>query len=306
MPYPDEFQYTGNAGLGWACGTSRTGSLHRARNHPCEDAFALWSGSAGAVPCIAIAVADGHGDPRHDRSRTGSALAVQEAVDELVTFHRTHPADLPQHVLRAEFRADFPRRICRRWRDAVLAEAGLGSTTAPPEEPEGELFSRYGTTLIAAAVMHDSILAGQIGDGDLLLIRPDGTIEYPVPAETGLVGNETRSLSSRDSHLLWRVATLDRDGGGILMAATDGISDSFDGSGGPEFERFVRSLAERIGAYGVAGVAAAMGGWLDRYSATGSGDDMTLVFILIPPSVVPGETGLSCGDRTGSDEGGEV
>ncbi len=136
--------------------------------------------------------------------------------------------------------------------------------------------------------MADTILIGQIGDGDIVLVRPGGVIECPIPADPSLMGSETRSLSSRDAHLLWRTATLDRGDGGVLIAATDGVSDSFDGSEGPEFIKFVQSLVARIAQYGVENVAEAMSGWLDRYSALASGDDMTLVFVLIRPDK-PGE-----------------
>lgn len=284
MPYPDEFLCASNTVLGWAFGTSRAGASHRKNNHPCEDAFALWGGSAGAEPCIAVAVADGHGDPRHDQSRTGSAIAVQSAVEELVYFHRMYLHDTPRHILRSEFRADFPRRVSRRWRESVTDDAvrreltGTGENETPPGT-----FTRYGSTLIAASVIADTILIGQIGDGDIVLVRPDGTVECPIPQDTSLMGGETRSLSSRDAHLLWRTATLDRGNGGVLIAATDGISDSFDGSEGPEFMKFIQSLVARIGQYGVENVAEAMSGWLDRYSELASGDDMTLVFVLIRP-----------------------
>jgi len=304
MPDPGEFHCTSNTGLGWAFGTSRTGSSHRSSNRPSEDAFALWSGSAGAAPCIAIAVADGLGDPRHDRSRTGSALAVQAAVEELVMFHRMHLHDVPQHIIRSEFRADFPRRICRRWREAVSEDARCcDDEVSHDSEPDNNIFTRYGSTLITAAVMPETILTGQIGDGDLVLVRPDGSVEYPIPADTSLMGSETRSLSSRDAHLLWRTATLDRGEGGVLIAATDGISDSFDGSEGPEFEKFIRSLVARIGQYGVENVVAAMSGWLDHYSALASGDDMTLVFVLISPTGIIKGTGESSGNRTEESSG---
>jgi len=304
MPDTGEFHCTSNTGLGWAFGTSRTGSSHRSSNRPCEDAFALWSGSAGAAPCIAIAVADGHGDPRHDRSRTGSALAVQAAIEELVMFHRMHLHEVPQYIIRSEFRADFPRRICRRWREAVSEDAhrcdgGISRDT----EPDNSVFSRYGSTLIAAAVMQETILTGQIGDGDLVLVRPDGSVQFPIPADTELLGSETRSLSSRDAHLLWRTATLDRGEGGVLIAATDGISDSFDGSEGPEFVKFIKSLVGRIGQYGVENVAAAMSGWLDHYSALASGDDMTLVFVLVSPAGIINGSGESFGDRIEESSG---
>jgi serine/threonine protein phosphatase PrpC len=284
MADPDEFLCASNTGLGWAFGTSRTGASHRKTGRPCEDAFALWSGAAGGIPSISVAVADGHGDPRHDQSRSGAALAVQAAIDELVSFHRMHLHDYPETTLRTEFRADFPRRIGRRWRDAVEDDAGRRGLVDFGDEPAGTgLFTRYGSTLMAASVVADTILMGQIGDGDIVMVRPDGTTECPIPQDTSLMGCETRSLSSRDAHLLWRTTTMDRGSGGVLIIATDGISDSFDGSEGPEFMKFIRSLVSRIGEYGVENVADSMGGWLDRYSALASGDDMTLVFVLVRP-----------------------
>jgi serine/threonine protein phosphatase PrpC len=285
MPDPDEFLCASNTGLGWAFGTSRTGASHRKTSHSCEDAFALWSGSAGAVPCIAVAVADGHGDPRHDQSHIGAAFAVQSAIDELVSFHRMHLHDSPPNLIRSEFRADFPRRISRRWRESVTGDAvQRGLTDRVTEEMAAGIFTRYGSTLIAASISGDTILIGQIGDGDIVLVRPDGIVECPIPGDTTLMGSETRSLSSRDAHLLWRTATLDRGDGGVLIAATDGVSDSFDGSDGPEFMKFIQSLVSRIGQYGVENVAEAMSSWLDRYSEIASGDDMTLVFVLIRPA----------------------
>lgn len=280
-----QFLCSGDAGLGWAFGSSRTGASHLRSGRPCEDAFALWSGASGAIPCIAAAIADGHGDSRHDRSRAGAALAVQAAIDELVSFHRIHGETGSRVVLRSEFRADFPRRTTRRWREAVLGDAVRRKIEILPQEGSGSGdFSRYGTTLIASMVLADTILIGQIGDGDVILVRPDGTLDIPIPADTTLMGAETRSLSSRDAHLLWRTATLDRGAGGILIAATDGISDSFDGSEGEEFKKFITSLAARIREFGIENVAGSLNGWLDRYSELASGDDMTMVFVCINPS----------------------
>lgn len=283
-----DFQCASEVSLGWAFGCSRAGASHVSSGRPCEDAFALFSGSSGARPCIAIAVADGHGDPRHDQSRTGAALAVQAAIDELVVFQRLHLHDIPGPTIRAEFKADFPRRAARKWREAVAEDAGhRGITGTPGGAPDTIDYSRYGSTLIAAMVVADNILVSQIGDGDVVLVRPDGSIECPIPADVSLVGKETRSISSRDAHLLWRTATLDRGPGGVLIVASDGVSDSFDGSEGEEFIRFIRSLVARIREFGMESVAGSMKTWLDRYSELASGDDMTLVFVCINP--VPDE-----------------
>jgi hypothetical protein len=67
----------------------------------------------------------------------------------------------------------------------------------------------------------------------------------------------------------------------VLIAATDGVSDSFDGTDGEEFLKFIRSLVARIKEYGIENVAGSMSEWLDRYSNLASGDDMTLAFVCI-------------------------
>jgi serine/threonine protein phosphatase PrpC len=200
-----------------------------------------------------------------------------------------HLFDAPACSLRTEFKADFPRRITRHWREEVVADAlQRGIPVITSGEPGSPVSVRYGSTLIASLVVADSILIGQIGDGDVVLVRPDGTLECPVPADTTLPGNETRSLSSRDAHLLWRTATLDRGDGGVLIAATDGISDSFDGTEGEEFLTFIRSLVDRIGRYGIEKVMGSMKDWLDRYSTLGSGDDMTVVILCINGTGIQG------------------
>ena len=281
-----QFLCSGDAGLGWAFGSSRTGASHIRSFRPCEDAFALWSGAAGALPCIAAAVADGHGDPRHDQSRTGAALAVHAAIDELVSFHRLHGEAGSRVILRSEFRADFSRRATRRWREAVIEDAERRRIDILTRDggSTGDV-SRYGTTLIATMVLADTILIAQIGDGDVVLVRPDGSLEMPIPPDSTLMGSETRSLSSRDAHLFWRTAALDRGEGGVLIAATDGVSDSFDGSDGEEFKKFITSLAARIREFGIESVAGSLNGWLDRYSEIASGDDLTMVFVCINPTV---------------------
>ncbi|MFA5221842.1 MAG: PP2C family serine/threonine-protein phosphatase [Methanoregula sp.] len=288
MPIPQEFSCSCETSLGWAFGCSRRGASHLHAQKSCEDAYAVWSGSLGATPALAIAVADGHGDVRHDQSQSGAGIAVHAALEEIMLFCRIHLPE-PGHVeLCADFKTAFPRRITRRWREMVEEDAGrrgIGAGTA--DHPDDPLPVRYGTTLIVALVLSDAILLGQIGDGDLLLLRHDGVIEAPLPKDPALTGKETHSLSSKDAHLLWRTATLDRDAGGVLIAATDGVSDSFGGSDSEEFLVFIRSLVGRVRTYGIENVARAMAGWLDRYSVIASGDDMTLVYATIHPSRAP-------------------
>lgn len=305
MPAPRQFLCACDPSLGWAFGCSRTGASHTRSGRPCEDAYAIWSGASSALPCMAVAIADGHGDPRHDQSRIGASLAVRAALDELTDFHRMHLHTISPHILRSEFKTDFPRRVTRRWREAVQADAARREIPLTLSETPGTgEYIRYGTTLIAALIVADTILIGQIGDGDVVLVRPDGSVECPVPTDTRLVGSETQSLSSRDAHLRWRTATLDRGAGGFLIAATDGVSDSFDGSEGEEFLTFIKSLVARVNEFGIENVAGSMKNWLDRYSELASGDDMTIIFVSINPAEDAGDsvsTADEQADETQSD-----
>ncbi len=245
------------------------------------------------------AVRPGHSPASRLPLPTGTAIPVTTRAGPVLPSPWTRPSanwsrsyrsyaegDIPRQQFRAGFKTDLPRRVTRRWRELVVQDAGRRTLPLPPvplAAGPDQHYSRYGTTLIAALVGHGSILVGQIGDGDLLLVRPDGSIEFPLPRDPVPAGNETHSISSPDAHLLWRTATLDRGKGGILLAATDGISDSFNGAESEEFSVFVHSLVDRIRTYGMEAVAAAMAGWLDRYSAVASGDDMTLVWACIHP-----------------------
>jgi hypothetical protein len=203
------------AGLGWAYGCSRRGPTHRLAGTPCQDAYGIATGAVAGLPYVAVAVADGHGDPRHDRSQYGADLAVRVALDDLRALYAHFGPGKPGGSLWRSFRADFPRRFVRRWREAVLEDA----KNRPPDilgTDEGDrLWTRYGTTLLAALVVADAILVGQIGDGDLAFVRAEGSVESPIRRDASLVGTATHSLCSTDSPHLWQTAVIQRGAGGL-------------------------------------------------------------------------------------------
>lgn len=289
-----DFLFTGAATLGWAFGASRRGAQHEKNGTPCQDAFATWSGTIAARPCIAVAVADGHGDPRYDRSGTGAGLAVRAGLDELIAFFQAYAHADSSARIRSGFRADFPRRVTRRWRSYVAEDQAARGEPAEEDAGTGDFAPciRYGTTLIAALVTEDEILLGQIGDGAVRIVRPSGEIIAPFRPDPAIVGKATHSLSARDAHLLWQTGAWDRAEGAALVLATDGLPDSFgdgdpDETEGNEYSRFVGSLLDRIRNFGVGEIAGQVPAWLDRYSQTGSGDDMTLALVRINPAPDP-------------------
>ena len=291
--------------VGWACGCTRRGTSHRRDGRPCQDAHAIWSSSFMGEPILVVAVADGHGGGRHDLSHCGAALAVQAAVSEVVTS-----LPVPGNVgawrpVAGSGDEEFQNRVTARWKGYVLADAGRRPGLSADEGDGQDLTSRYGSTLLIALIDGSECWVGQIGDGDILLVRPDGGIEAPIPKDETLLGTVTYSLSSRDSPALWRTARFPVGKGGLLLMATDGLSDSFENPEA-EFQVFARSLSERVTSFGIEKVGSALPGWLDGYSLNGSGDDMTLVLVSLNPSVGAGATGSAPEGGTGSGPGGRM
>jgi serine/threonine protein phosphatase PrpC len=229
-------------------------------------------------------------------SQIGASFATWAAVQELIS-----PLLEGESIaLQAEeFSRSFPRQVTERWREHVQKDAGErlgGQTTGMEVDPT---IRRYGTTLLAARISSRMIHLGQIGDGDILFLGPDDRISYPLQIEQSLIGLSTYSLASRNAISLWKTAVLPRGEGGLLLLATDGLSDSFGGSDHPEFQRFVRSLRERIDDYGIGKVASSLPLWLSQYSEQGSGDDITLVLADILP--IQGDERMSVSPEDADD-----
>jgi serine/threonine protein phosphatase PrpC len=271
------------ADLGWAFGCSRSGASHLRKGKPCQDSYALWSGSTRQSSRLIAAVADGHGDQLHDLSHIGSSLATWVAVQELQSWA------MEEDGAEDDFSHSFPHRMTDSWRSCVErdAESRLGGPVQ--EMVRDSIIRRYGTTLLVARVSPRFIFLGQIGDGDIVLLGPDTRLSYPLTVRDDLIGLSTYSLASRNAVSLWQTTVIPRGEGGLLLMASDGLSDSFGGSNHPEFQRFVRSLRERIDEYGIGKVAGSLPHWLSQYSEGGSGDDITLVLVDIVPA--PGGSG---------------
>jgi len=268
---------------------------------PCQDAYALWSGAVVGKACLIAAVADGHGDDRHDQSHYGAALAVRTAVEDLVGL-QTHfgGAGLSSQLVNS-FKTDFPRRLGRRWREAVIADARSRLLPEGSEEngENSELHIRYGTTMLAALVVSNALLIGQIGDGEVMLVRTDGTVDFPLARANEDIGAVTDSLCSAEAHRRWRTAALDSSNGGLLLLSTDGLVNAFADEN--QVKAFARSMKDRIQEFGLLQVASSLPGWLDDYSDRGSGDDITLAVVMIQPGSEDQAEKRSAADITSHD-----
>jgi serine/threonine protein phosphatase PrpC len=210
--------------------------------------------------------------------------------------------------LRKDFEDHFPRRVGRRWREAVLDRASRHLGDALGDDVQERLFVRHGTTLLAALVTGEAIVLAQLGDGCLLLVRADGRVEG-LPTEESPAGTVTDSLCSPDAPRRWRTAVLDPGPGGTLLLATDGLVNAFPDE--DQLHAFARSLRQRLHDHGRAAVADSLAGWLDQLSDRGSGDDVTLALVDLRPaaettwteSIPPTEPADGLADRTGGARG---
>lgn len=263
--------------LGWVLGCSRRGSLHQRAGTLCQDAYAVWSGTVAGNPCLAMAVADGHGHQEHDLSHYGASLAVQAATQELRAFYHHFGLDGSPYLLKYNFKSHFPRRVARRWREMVLQDAKEQLSEGVPNPDDHSFLTRYGTTLLTALITSDTILLGQIGDGQLLLVSPDEPPLTPFKEHERLLGSDTYSLALPDCHQYWQTIGLERQAGSLVVLATDGLTDAVGGN----LADFATKLLESIQQHGLERVAASLPHWLDAYSKGGSGDDATITLALI-------------------------
>jgi len=287
---------------------SRQGASHRRRGQPCQDAtlervFTL----PGGLPLTLLAVADGHGAPAHHRSDVGSALACQAAAEVVAAglsrlpAAATAPGEEDLGGLRRWLAEDLPRALQQQWLAAVRRHWLEGSGRGDGPAQEGVAFSPlpYGSTLgLLLLTPRWWALAG-LGDWDLVRVDRQGGAELlsqegPVPG----AGEATASLCQGEAELAaafrssaWPLAEPGEPF--ALVLCTDGIRKScasdadFLALAGwlvglpPAGAPSASGAAVDTGAGGSGDQGAGMDGdlaeVLDRISAEGCGDDVSVV-----------------------------
>ena len=266
-----------------------TGAHHVARHMRYEDAWAVAPATVleRDEPSVVVAVADGHGHARHFRSAEGAEIAVAvaarlgagstaeiAAADDASTVEeilgRLAPAVVS--VWREHVRRDIEERPIT---DDERAAAGLEA-----DATFVDLLYGYGATLLVAIAAGDWLACLQLGDGDLFVVAPDGTVRRPVPSDPRLDGLRTTSLCQPDAvdSIRYGVVKATAQPIGAVLLATDGFGNAqrrrdWDGAFGAD-------LATLIQRHGDGWVARALPEWVrDCASSDGSGDDVTAVLL---------------------------
>jgi hypothetical protein len=281
---PDPPTADGRTGRWQAVTATERGAAHRAAGLPNQDAVEVRPLGGGMV----AAVADGHGHARHFRSARGARLAVSIACQAAADL-AARPGGLP--AAPGDLRRLLVPDIVTRWRDAVHRDVAAEPFTGAEESVRrgDDATIPYGTTLLVAIGTGERLLLAQIGDGDIVCIRPDGTALLAVPGDPLLDGRHTTSLCSHGAGDSFRVAAVDLGGTAVLAAllATDGYGNAQVAQvwesvvsaelAGPIATRPLSWMASQLQAQ--AGQCA---------SVDGSADDTTLALLLAPAAAQAG------------------
>jgi hypothetical protein len=268
----------GPAGNWTSYKASAIGADHVRAGAPNQDAVATGRPEpAGGGGQLVFAVADGHGHSRHFRSARGSRLAVATGVAVASKWLAALPAGTA--VSRAAA-GQLVLDVVSRWREAVATDLaddpisdGKAATLPPDDPPE----IPYGSTLLLAVVRGDIAVLAQIGDGEIILVRPDGRHLVPIPDDSRLDGTQTTSLCQPDAVSAFRVALVNLAKTPIfaIFAATDGYGNA------QANENWRPDLAADLVSLGIEHSIGWLGEQLDGWAALcassdGSGDDSTI------------------------------
>jgi len=242
---------------GWlALTATHRGAAHEMNGLPNQDAIAVRPIQADG---LVAAVADGHGHHRHFRSARGSELAVAiagRAAEELAA------------------RLDG-------FETAGQIEAEVLSTLVPAFADDPLI--AYGTTLLLAITWRNWLVLTQIGDGDIVCIRPDGQALLPVPGDPSLDGRQTTSLCGPRADQEFRAAAVNTAITPLLgvLLATDGYGNAQMADPWPD--AVSSDLAELIGDSEPEWLAEQLPLWVSHCASTdGSGDDTTIALLMAP------------------------
>ncbi len=263
----------------WSAVTASVrGASHDRTGLPNQDAVRV-ADVEGRTLGVVAAVADGHGGSRYVRSATGSSVAVDIACDVAREVLQELGGNPDTKNIRDALAGRIAPAVVQQWRDRVRGDHDLHPFTDEESARGGanlaaDPYIAYGCTLIVALMGPTWVGLLQIGDGDALVVEPDGSVASPIPTDDRLVGGETTSLclpgAVNDARIAVRRAPLPE----LVVLASDGYGNSFES---PRWrEESGAGFLEAVRRDGLDHVATKLPGWLND-SAQAGGDDVTMV-----------------------------
>jgi len=281
-------------------GNSVVGPSHKLNGKPNQDRITYFPScnNPEKLP-IFFSIADGHGGKKYFRSEKGAEFAVESAIEVCKTQLTTDSWDLIKDKKIKEW---LCRDIYRKWLEKVhadiqdnpfsdeekdLLQTKNNASKVPRIVNEDLNVFAYGSTLLTVIIQESFILFLQLGDGDILVVNCDGTIDKPIPDDDRLIGNETTSLClpeawSEFKFKLYEISLISSFPS-LILISTDGYKNSFSEETG--FEKVGSDLLSMICEHpdGIQGgldlIEENLADWLKSASEKGSGDDTTVGII---------------------------
>jgi hypothetical protein len=263
---------------------TQRGAAHHLNGLPNQDAVAVHEIQPDG---LVAAVADGHGHHRHFRSARGSKLAVAiagQAAAELAA--RLDDLEAAGQI-ESDVLSTLVPAIIGRWRAAARDDLAEEPFTIAEEEARAfgdDALIAYGTTLLLAITWRNWLVLTQIGDGDIVCIRPDGRALLPVPGDPSLDGRQTTSLCGPRAEQEFRAAAVNTAITPLLgvLLATDGYGNAQVVEPWPD--AVSSDLAELIGDCEPEWLAEQLPLWASHCASSDGSTDDTTIALLIAPS----------------------
>ncbi len=126
------------------------------------------------------------------------------------------------------------------------------------------------------------IIYSQLGDGDILTVRSDGTVGRPLPRQHEFMAHQTISLCSYDAAKEFQIRVDPARGAvpALITLSTDGYANCFGDD--EDFFKVGADFLTYLRAEGVDFVREKLEEWLHESSHDGSGDDITVGLVVRP------------------------
>ena len=272
-------------GTTWSTLSASTiGSVHVRDQLPLQDAVHTWSDQESGQ--AVVAVADGHGHKLHFRSDTGAALAVVSAVEEMRRLLRAlaDPAtrDDPDGQRAVELAFQAGAALVETW--VAKVHHHLEAHPYSPDEVDAgaqdDPLRAYGSTILVAGAVGDTLVFLQLGDGDSVAVSTRGEASRPLPEDPDLDGLHTTSLCQAQPLDALRCAVVDAqvEDIGLVFLCSDGFGRSrVDADGW--WRQTGEQLLDFSRTKGLGWVSDQLPEWLAEPALIG-GDDTTMALLV--------------------------
>lgn len=193
----------------------RRGTKHVLERTPCQDScFA-----ASVNGCTILADADGVSSCEH--SDVGSKLACDAVVRTVAMASKTCPSEdtLIERLMSVAFR----EKLVSVWIKLVMEEVSKKDIPSPAEQLKE--FSKYGSTIMFAVITDNWIVAGNLGDGQILVFNDSYGIKLRVhgPKDSSRVRCLANERCARED---FQIEKYPRNLFNGVLLSTDGIYES--------------------------------------------------------------------------------